>query len=209
MKAWSPDFPVCPIAESILDAHKRMGDAEQMRVLAREDYNFAKLEADRARGEVRDTANAYTDANSSIKELEEEIATLNSAVEARGRALRQLIDTAEEEVSDILHYTELYSMSAGKAAKMNKRLRQTLRQKRMHQDELALLLGAYHDVKGTETSNPNYANGSYTYHKERLSKTRSYHPKKITLAQALDLSEASSVAAPSRKLSRFAHIKSK
>lgn len=209
MKAWKPEIPKCHIAEAVVDVAERRNDALASQVSTRDTLHETRLEATRIQKKAKEASAAYSASNKLVEEVREEARVLRTKAHERRTVLQQNISTCEGIIEDILHYTELYSLPAGKAARMNKVLRETLRRKRVAQDELALLTGAHHDLVGTKSDEEQYSGGSYNYHKNRLESPRSYRPREVTLAQVLSLQAVEpEVPKVNPKLARFAHIRS-
>lgn len=95
--------------------------------------------------------------------------------------LQTFIDECDMIIVDCQHYLELYDLNASEQMKITGIIRETLRNKRCAQDERSLISGAKKTIKDVN------AKDGYQHQLARITGERSYKPKIMTLAQAVDL----------------------
>lgn len=112
------------------------------------------------------------------------------------------IQECEEIIQDCMHYLELYSLPGGKQLKITKVLREALRRKRKMQDEHVLICAALGDIDNPgKKRNPKE---TYGYHIGRITGTRNYRPRRVTLNEILEIDEPpKTVSKKFQRLSKF------
>lgn len=209
MKAWSPEVPKCNIAESAASVVERRAEALAAQEAIRDKIHTDRIESERLKEELRVAGEQYKKSVKEVQDIRIEAKSLRAHAHERRVALEQDIQVCADTIKDLLHYIELYSLNAGHCARLMRVLKETLRRKRLLQDEVTLLKGTQKDLPESCTDTSTNEEGSYLFHLNRLNSPRMYHPRQITLAQALQWDGYNTTPVVNPKLSRFSHIKSK